>query len=83
MITSFASDIMPLFRPGDISCMSRWGVALDSYDYMSDPTADDVFPDHANARNVLAHLTGDRQPRMPMGSLLAGPTDRAVPAVDE
>jgi hypothetical protein len=47
--------------------MSAYGVLLDDYSYMSDPKADDKVSDHANARSVFARLTGDAQPRMPMG----------------
>ena len=67
MIKSFASDIAPLFRPADISCMSRMGGALDAYAYMGDPASSDIFPDHANARNVFARLTGALVPQMPKG----------------
>jgi len=67
MATSFANDVEPLFQPGDIACMARYGVALGTYAYMSDPAGSDDFPDHANACNVLAHLTGASLPRMPMG----------------
>jgi hypothetical protein len=67
ILASFARDILPLFSPGDITCMSRFGVALNDYDFMSDPTGNNSFADHANARNVYAHLTGTATPRMPMG----------------
>jgi hypothetical protein len=67
MPLSFADDIAPLFNSGDVSCMARFGVRLDDYAYISDPTSDGTFADHANARDVYAHLTGDTTPRMPMG----------------
>jgi hypothetical protein len=64
---SFAQDILPLFRDGDVACMARFNVHLNDFAYMSDPTEDDSFPDHANARNVYARLTGAAKPQMPMG----------------
>jgi hypothetical protein len=67
MPPSFAQDIEPLFRPRDISCMARFAVRLNDFAYMSDPGGDDTYPDHANARNVFAHLTGTVTPRMPLG----------------
>jgi hypothetical protein len=67
MLVSFAKDIRPLFTDPDIDCMSGLGVELASYDYMSAPAGNAHFPDHANARDVLAHLTGARRPRMPSG----------------
>jgi hypothetical protein len=67
MPVSFAQDIAPLFQPGDIACMQRFGVRLDDYAWMSDPGGDGTYPDHANAGNVYDHLTGTTQPRMPMG----------------
>jgi hypothetical protein len=67
MPLSFAADILPLFRPGDVACMARFGVNLSDYGYMSDPTGGDTFADYANARAVYAHLTGDMTPRMPNG----------------
>ena len=47
--------------------MNRFAVSLSDYSYMSDPGGNATFPDHANARNVHARLTGDATPRMPMG----------------
>jgi hypothetical protein len=67
MPISFQEDVQPLFRPDDIDCMSGIGVSLDDYTYMSNPAGNGSFPDHANARDVLAHLTGAARPRMPMG----------------
>jgi hypothetical protein len=55
---SFKADILPLFRPQDITCMKSKGVELDSYDYMSQPD---------NAQDVYDHLTGTAPPRMPLG----------------
>jgi hypothetical protein len=67
MSASFANDIAHLFNSRDLSCMARLGVHLDDYSYMSDPSSDGAFADHANARDVYAHLTGDKEPRMPLG----------------
>lgn len=64
---SFQTDIKPLFRAKDIHCMAGQGVLLDDYAYMSNPSTDETYADHANARNVYARLTGDDTPRMPMG----------------
>jgi len=55
---SFATDIKPLFRAVDISHMKSYGVKLDDYNYMSDPT---------NADSVLANLSphSGEPPSMP------------------
>jgi hypothetical protein len=57
---SFATDIKPLFRAVDISHMKSFGVKLDDYNYMSDPT---------NADSVLANLSphNGEPPSMPPG----------------
>ena len=55
---SFERDIRPLFREIDLDHMGPMGVALDDYDYMSDPS---------NAQSVYEYLTGDQEPRMPVG----------------
>jgi hypothetical protein len=57
---SFAADIKPLFRAIDISHMKSFGVELDDYTYMSDPS---------NANSVLATLTpqNGEPPSMPPG----------------
>lgn len=62
MPVSFAAQIRPLFRAIDIEHMQPFGVLLNDYPYMSD-----TQQDHQNARNVYAYLTGQRQPRMPIG----------------
>jgi hypothetical protein len=67
MPVSFAQEIAPLFRPIDIACMRKYGVRLDDYLYMGDPTGDGTYSDYANGRYVYAHLTGVAQPQMPMG----------------
>jgi hypothetical protein len=67
MPASFASDIAPLFTQSEIDCMSGLGVELDDYGYMSSAAGNANYPDHANAREILARLTGERRPRMPMG----------------
>jgi len=64
---SFANDVLPKFRSGDIRCMQRFDVMLDDYDYMSDPKGNEDYTDHANARRVFCHLIPNGcQPRMPM-----------------
>ena len=57
---SFAADIRPLFRAVDISHMKRYGVQLDDYTYMSNPS---------NANSVLANLSphDGEPPSMPPG----------------
>lgn len=67
MTPSFANDILPLFTDRDAHCMGGMGVHLREYDYMADPAGDAVYPDHANARHVLARLNGTETPRMPPG----------------
>ncbi|MEZ2416414.1 hypothetical protein [Luteibacter sp. RCC_6_2] len=67
MNESFAKDIALLFTDGDTRCMGGMGVRLRDFDYMADPRGDAVYPDHANARHVLARLKGTETPRMPPG----------------
>jgi ActR/RegA family two-component response regulator len=57
---SFATDIKPVFRAVDVSHMARFGVKLDDYAYMSDPT---------NANRVLAAISRQdgEPPSMPPG----------------
>ena len=67
MTVSFATDIAPLFTDGDARCMGGRGVMLREFDYMANPAGDGQYPDHANARHVLARLNGTETPRMPLG----------------
>jgi hypothetical protein len=68
MTVSFAGDIEPLFRPGDVSCMDRWDILLNDYNYMSDPAPNQDFADHAHARQVYFRLTPESgAKRMPKG----------------
>ncbi len=62
MPTSFAKDVLPLFRVGDIDCMSGFDVQLDAVDWMCDPAASPGFPDHGNARQVFSALSGGTMP---------------------
>ena len=66
-MTSFQTDVAPLFSAGQVGCMGAQGVQLDDYGYMSDPSGDVSHPDHANARHVYARLSGTEFPRMPPG----------------
>ena len=67
MAGSFKADIVPLFSAQDVNCMFAFGVLLNDFDYMSDPTGDDTYPDHANANHVLGRLSGAERPQMPKG----------------
>ena len=62
MSVSFASQIVRMFRQKDIDCMQAYGVLLNNYTYMSDPSGN-----HANASQVRDYLTGALTPRMPKG----------------
>jgi len=62
MTTSYGTDILPMFRPGDIACMSPKGVRLGDASWMCDPAADDDFADYANARRVFAALSSGFMP---------------------
>ena len=57
---SFAIDIKPLFRDIDIQHMKSFGIELDDYTYMSNPT---------NANSVLGTLSpkNSEPPSMPPG----------------
>jgi hypothetical protein len=62
MTTSFGNDILPMFRPGDIACMTPKGVRLGDASWVCDPAGNDDFPDHANARRVFAALSSGFMP---------------------
>jgi hypothetical protein len=53
MALSFAADIRPLFRDGDIECMKSAGVLLDNAAWMSVP---------ANAAHVLHAVSSGKMP---------------------
>jgi hypothetical protein len=53
MAVSFASDIRPLFRDGDIECMKDMGVELDNPDWMCVP---------ANAESVYKTVADGSMP---------------------
>ena len=57
MAISFAQNISPLFRQIDIDHMKRYGVLLDDYTYMSDPTGN-----YTNAQSVQDALTNQSMP---------------------
>ncbi len=66
---SFAGDkIADMFSKTDDACMQGHGVALKDYGYMGDAAGDGDYPDHANARHVLARVQGVETPRMPLGA---------------
>jgi len=62
MATSFSTDLLPLFRSIDVNHMKPHGVRLDDYQYMSDATGDNGYPDHANARKAYSALAMNRMP---------------------
>lgn len=57
MATSFAAEILPLFKPGDIGCMAPRGILIGSAEWMCDPAAANGFADHGNARRVYSALS--------------------------
>lgn len=67
MPLSFGDDVLPLFTGRDVNCMALHGVFLDEYDYMSNSAGNAEYADHANLRNVISYLTGEKTPRMPIG----------------
>ena len=54
--TSFEHDIRPLFTETDMLTMGERNVFLGDYDFMKLP---------ANAKMVLAYVSGERDKRMP------------------
>jgi hypothetical protein len=57
MADGYANDILPKFRPGDVSCMKRKNIRLDDAQWMCDPAASHGFDDHGNARVVYSALS--------------------------
>lgn len=57
MAISFATDIKPMFRGIDVSHMRNFGVNLDNYACMSNPSGN-----HANAPAVEDRLRGQSMP---------------------
>jgi hypothetical protein len=72
---SFAKDIKPLFRTIDVDHMKSFGVNLDDYQYMSDPTND-----HENAERVQQTLSPENgePPSMPPGGPYWAPAQLAL-----
>jgi hypothetical protein len=62
---SFARNILPLFRPGDITCMAAKGVFLGDAQWMCDPAGNHGFDDYGNARRVFAALSSGYMPPGP------------------
>ena len=56
MPRTYSKDIRPLFRPQDITCMSKAGVRFGDAAWMCDPAGNHGFADHGNARHVYAAL---------------------------
>jgi hypothetical protein len=62
MAKTFISDVLPLFRSGDLTCMAQFGVRLGDSGWMCDPSPSNGFPDHGNARAVFAALSRGSMP---------------------
>ena len=62
MTTGFAKDILPLFRPGDVRCMTAKGIRLGDAAWMCDAASHHGFGDHGNARRVYAALSAGFMP---------------------
>ena len=56
-MTTYAHDIRPKFRDGDVRCMAGKGVLLADAQWMCDPGADGGYTDHGHARRVYAALS--------------------------
>ena len=62
MAAGFVTEILPLFRPGDITCMASKGIRLADAQSMCDPAGNHGFDDHGNARRVYATLSAGFMP---------------------
>ena len=62
MTTGFAKDILPLFRSGDVRCMTSKGIRLGDADWMCNAASNHGFDDHGNARRVYAALSAGFMP---------------------
>ncbi len=61
-VGSYARDIQPKFRPGDVACMARKRIKLGDATWMCDAAASFGFADHGNARIVFAKLSAKAMP---------------------
>lgn len=55
-MVTYTDDILPMFRPQDVTCMTPQGVKIGDVTWMCDPAGNHGFPDHGNARRVFAAL---------------------------
>ena len=66
MATSFAHDILPKFRHGDVACMRPRHILIDDQAWMCDPASGYGYGDHGKARHVFDRITaGDMPPDAP------------------
>ena len=56
MNKTYSTDVLPLFRAKDISCMGNKNIRLGDVEWMCDPEAGHGFEDHGNARLVFSVL---------------------------
>src|SRR5260370_26497527 len=72
---SFATDINPVFRLVDVAHMKGFGVKLDDYSYMSDPSNN-----YGNAERVQQALSPQdgKPPSMPPGGPYLTPDQLAL-----
>jgi hypothetical protein len=58
-MTSFKSDILPLFTTIDVEHMSRYGVSLDDHGYMSQPANAKSVHDAVSRGSMPPHDSGE------------------------
>ena len=62
MAVTYAHDIRPKFRVGDVGCMTPRGIRLADAHWMCNPEPGEGVTDHANARKVYAALSAGLMP---------------------
>ena len=65
MALTYAADILPKFRLGDVNCMRRRQILLSDAGWMCSADATFGFADHGNARHVFDYLNSQGDSPMP------------------
>jgi hypothetical protein len=80
MATSFAADILPKFRPGDIACMAPKGIHIGSAEWMCDPAASNGL---SGSRQCAACSFGARARNHAAQPQVAARVDRQLRVLDD